>query len=281
MRELLLRVQRTADRAAAPAVSLDRSDTLAYPTFVSAARAPLAAGPAAVALVRLAPGSSADAIKAFRHEVRRRDIVGRYDEHHLVLLLPGMTAAGARDRLAAIIADLEESGHRGFVAGIAGAAGGAAAIESLVAEADEALAQARVRGEPAALRTSRDRTIQQVRPRHLVLADDDPEVARIVDAHMRAEGFETTVVFDGQLALEAVERERPDVLVLDLMMPKLTGFDVLHRLRALAEKPRVIVLSARGREEDVTRAFDLGADDYVMKPFSPQELRARIGRLLR
>ncbi|HEU4928031.1 MAG TPA: response regulator [Vicinamibacterales bacterium] len=114
-----------------------------------------------------------------------------------------------------------------------------------------------------------------------VLADDDPEVARIVDAHMRVEGFSTTIAFDGQQALEAVEREQPDVLILDLMMPKMTGFDVLHRIRALADKPRVIVLSARGREQDVTRAFDLGADDYMMKPFSPQELRARIGRLLR
>ena len=114
-----------------------------------------------------------------------------------------------------------------------------------------------------------------------MLADDDPEVARIVDAHMRVDGFSTTIAFDGQQALEAVEREQPDVLILDLMMPKMTGFDVLHRIRALADKPRVIVLSARGREQDVTRAFDLGADDYMMKPFSPQELRARIGRLLR
>jgi DNA-binding response OmpR family regulator len=91
-----------------------------------------------------------------------------------------------------------------------------------------------------------------------VLPDDDPEVARIVDAHMRVDGFSTTIAFDGQQALEAVEREQPDVLMLDLMMPKMTGFDVLHRMRALAQKPRVIVLSARGREQDVTRAFDLG-----------------------
>lgn len=114
-----------------------------------------------------------------------------------------------------------------------------------------------------------------------MLADDDPEVAHIVGAHMRAGGFSTTIAIDGQQAIEAVEPEEPDVLILDLMMPKMTGFDVLHRIRALANKPRVIVLSARGREQDVTRAFDLGADDYMMKPFSPQELRARIGRLLR
>jgi two-component system, OmpR family, alkaline phosphatase synthesis response regulator PhoP len=78
-----------------------------------------------------------------------------------------------------------------------------------------------------------------------------------------------------------VKTVRPAVLVLDLMMPKLTGFDVLARLREMAVRPRVIVLSARGREEDVMRAFDLGADDYMAKPFSPQELLARITRLLR
>ena len=114
-----------------------------------------------------------------------------------------------------------------------------------------------------------------------MLAGDDPDVAHIVDAHRRAGGFSTTLAFDGQQALEAVEREQPDVLILDWMMPKMTGFDVLHRIRALANKPRVIVLSARGAGAGVTRAFDLGADDYMMKPFSPQELPARIGRLLR
>ena len=154
-------------------------------------------------------------------------------------------------------------------------------VEAVLAEADEALALARVNGELAATRSSRAAAEEARRQRRLVLADDDPEVARIVDAHMRVEEFSTTIAFDGQQALEAVEREQPDVLILDLMMPKMTGFDVLHRMRALADKPRVIVLSARGREQDVTRAFDLGADDYMMKPFSPQELRARIGRLLR
>jgi len=70
--------------------------------------------------------------------------------------------------------------------------------------------------------------------------------------------------------------------VLDLMLPKRTGFDVLAELRQMpAPRPSVLVLSARGREEDVTRAFALGADDYMIKPFSPQELIARLGRLLR
>jgi DNA-binding response OmpR family regulator len=282
LRELLLRIQRIAGRTAAGSESRTPADLLGYPAFVAAARGPISAGPATIALVRVPAGSQqAAALEAFRFEVRRRDVVGRYNDNYLVLLLPGMTAGAARDRLRGVLGAMAENGHTGLAAGIAGAAGGAATVEGLVAEADEALAQARVSGELAATRSARPAQ-EAARPqRRLVLADDDPDVAHIVDAHMRAGGFSTTLAFDGQQALEAVEREQPDVLILDLMMPKMTGFDVLHRIRALANKPRVIVLSARGREQDVTRAFDLGADDYMLKPFSPQELRARISRLLR
>ena len=259
------------------------ADLLGYGAFVAAARGPISAGPATIALVRVPAGpQQAAALEAFRFKVRRRDVIGRYNDTHLVLLLPGMAAGAARDRLRDMLRSMTDNGHTGLAAGIAGAAGGAGAtVEGLVGEADEALAQARVSGELAATRSARPAQ-PAAHPQHrLVLADDDPEVAHIVDAHMRAGGFSTTIAIDGQQAIEAVEREQPDVLILDLMKPKMTGFDVLHRIRALANKPRVIVLSARGREQDVTRAFDLGADDYMMKPFSPQELRARIGRLLR
>jgi DNA-binding response OmpR family regulator len=103
---------------------------------------------------------------------------------------------------------------------------------------------------------------------------------RIADGYLRAAGFMTVLAFDGARALQAIAERQPDVVVLDLMMPSLNGFDVLMRLKDQPRRPRIVVLSARGREEDVTRAFDLGADDYVVKPFSPQELRARILRLL-
>jgi len=90
------------------------------------------------------------------------------------------------------------------------------------------------------------------------------------------------LTFDGSRTLEEVRAQRPDVLVLDLMMPRMTGFDVLAGLRDMGEaRPRVIVLSARGREEDVIRAFTLGADDFMSKPFNPQELLARIARLVK
>ena len=99
---------------------------------------------------------------------------------------------------------------------------------------------------------------------------------------MRAAGSATFLAFDGAAALAVTESKRPDVLVLDLMMPKMTGFDVLAKLSGLGgPRPRTVVLSGRGREDDVTRAFNLGADDYMTKPFSPPELVARLSRLLR
>jgi DNA-binding response OmpR family regulator/HPt (histidine-containing phosphotransfer) domain-containing protein len=117
--------------------------------------------------------------------------------------------------------------------------------------------------------------------RTVVIADDDPDITRIVDSQMRAAGYIATLAFDGTQALAAVRAQSADVLVLDLMMPNLSGFDVLRELHdGPPPRPRVIVLSGRGREQDVVRAFELGADDYMTKPFNPEELMARIARLL-
>ena len=115
----------------------------------------------------------------------------------------------------------------------------------------------------------------------VLLADDDPEVMRITDAHVKASGYDTLLAFDGEQALALVQSRHPEALLLDLMLPRLSGFDLLRKLRqSEGARPRTLVLSARGREEDVTRAFELGADDYMTKPFSPQELLARLGRLV-
>jgi DNA-binding response OmpR family regulator/HPt (histidine-containing phosphotransfer) domain-containing protein len=116
----------------------------------------------------------------------------------------------------------------------------------------------------------------------VVIAEDDADVTRIVDVQLRAAGYRSVLATDGEQALAAVREHRAQVLVLDLMMPKVNGFDVLAQLRrASTLTPRIIVLSGRGREQDVARAFDLGADDYVTKPFNPQELMARIARMLK
>ena len=116
----------------------------------------------------------------------------------------------------------------------------------------------------------------------VVIAEDDPDVTRIVDVQLRAAGYRSVLATDGEQALAAVRAHHAQVLVLDLMMPKVNGFDVLGQLRRASTLwPRIIVLSGRGREHDVARAFDLGADDYVTKPFNPQELMARIARMLK
>jgi DNA-binding response OmpR family regulator len=139
--------------------------------------------------------------------------------------------------------------------------------------------ETRYRSEPATMRPEKPRADAPA-PSTVLIAEDDPDVTRIVDFQMRAAGYHTVICVDGRQTLEALQATGADVLVLDLGMPKLTGFDVLRRLRELPARPRVIVLSGRIREEAVTRAFDLGADDYLAKPFSLRELMARVARLL-
>jgi DNA-binding response OmpR family regulator len=285
LRELRLRLERLAAvaepvAAAAPAAVAGRE--LTYEAFLTLAAAHLETSAAALALLRI-PSDTGNALELLHEEVRRRDILGRYSATHVLVLLPGMTAAQACARMTSIVETIAR-GRAGVAAGVAASAAPGHSLQLLIAEADEALAEAKYLGLPAAVRSTSARVSPAVPAalvRSAVLADDDPDVIRIVDAQMRAEGFRTTVAFDGEQALKAVQRGGVDVLVLDLMMPKMTGFDVLARIRALPSRPRIVVLSGRGREEDVTKAFALGADDYMNKPFSPQELRARIARLLR
>jgi DNA-binding response OmpR family regulator len=116
---------------------------------------------------------------------------------------------------------------------------------------------------------------------HVLVGDDDQDVVRIVDAHLAAVGYRRTLAYDGVQTIEEARAQRPDLVILDLMMPKLTGFDVLAVLKDMgSHRPKVLVLSARGRQEDVVRAFQLGADDFLVKPFKPQELLGRVARLV-
>ena len=114
----------------------------------------------------------------------------------------------------------------------------------------------------------------------ILVVEDEPMVAEVVDRYLRHEGFDTVVVNDGTTALKAVDRFMPDLVVLDLMLPGLDGFEVCRRIRASSETP-VIMLTARGHEGDKLLGLGLGADDYVTKPFSPKELVARVKVVLR
>lgn len=114
----------------------------------------------------------------------------------------------------------------------------------------------------------------------VLVVDDDPTVAEIVSRYLSREGFAVESVGDGAEALARAATSLPDVVVLDLMLPGLDGLEVCRRLRDLAPIP-VIMLTARGEESDRVMGLDLGADDYVTKPFSPRELTARVKSVLR
>jgi DNA-binding response OmpR family regulator len=116
----------------------------------------------------------------------------------------------------------------------------------------------------------------------VLVADDDADIRDLVAFRLDRAGYEVVRAGDGQEALDLAREHRPDLAVLDVMMPKLTGYDVTRELRAKAATSRipVILLTARVQEADVARGFEAGADDYVKKPFSPQELKARVQAVL-
>jgi len=117
------------------------------------------------------------------------------------------------------------------------------------------------------------------RPRVLI-ADDELTIIKFLRANLEANGFQTLEAVDGAEALQTIERELPDLLILDIMMPKIDGFEVCRRLRKWSQIP-IIILSARGGEVDKIKCLDLGADDYITKPFDLNELIARVKAVLR
>jgi DNA-binding response OmpR family regulator len=121
------------------------------------------------------------------------------------------------------------------------------------------------------------------RTRPLVLvADDDRDILQLVSFRLERADYEVVQANDGEEALRLVKELRPDLAVLDLMMPKLNGYEVIREIRQNEETKAipVILLTARVQEADVARGFEAGADDYLKKPFSPQELRARVQAIL-
>ncbi|HEX5613984.1 MAG TPA: response regulator transcription factor, partial [Acidimicrobiia bacterium] len=117
-------------------------------------------------------------------------------------------------------------------------------------------------------------------PAQVLVVEDDPTVAEVVIAYLEREGYRVTWKTDGAEGLAHAELSLPDLAILDLMLPTLDGIEVCRRLRAHAPVP-VIMLTARGSEEDRIAGLELGADDYVAKPFSPRELMARVKAVLR
>ena len=109
----------------------------------------------------------------------------------------------------------------------------------------------------------------------ILIVDDEPRILNFLSSKLRALGYEVLTASNGAEALEQVQAEEPDLVVLDIMMPKMDGFETLKELRTFASVP-VIILSAKGANADKVKGLSLGADDYLAKPFGPDELVARI-----
>ena len=120
-----------------------------------------------------------------------------------------------------------------------------------------------------------ERSIQRI-----LVVDDEPVVTDVVQRYLKLEGFDVAIASDGLKALEVADSWKPDLVVLDLMLPKLDGLSVCRELRSNTATP-IIMLTARGEESDRIVGLELGADDYVVKPFSPRELVARVKSVLR
>ena len=114
----------------------------------------------------------------------------------------------------------------------------------------------------------------------ILTVDDEPRFTKLIEANLSAEGYEVLITNDGRSALEIVANQAPNLVLLDVMMPELNGFEVLSRIREFSNVP-VIMLTAKGEEGDRVEGLNRGADDYVVKPFSANELLARVNAVLR
>ncbi len=116
----------------------------------------------------------------------------------------------------------------------------------------------------------------------IVLAEDEPQIARLIEFKLKKEGYQVIWKENGKEALEAIKEDKPDLILLDIMMPVMGGYEVLRHIKkdeGLKDIP-VIMLTARAQEKDVVKGIDLGAEDYITKPFHPAELLARVRRIL-
>ncbi len=114
----------------------------------------------------------------------------------------------------------------------------------------------------------------------ILAADDDPQLLRLITRNLQLEGYEVLAASDGLQALELIENNAPDLVLLDVMMPRMDGFTVCYRVREFSSVP-IIIITARGQDQDKVRGLDLGADDYLTKPFSVDELLARVRAVIR
>ena len=120
----------------------------------------------------------------------------------------------------------------------------------------------------------------RIRDRRILVVDDEERMVRFIRLNLEHDGFQVTEAFNGTQAINKIRSSLPDLVLLDVMMPDMDGFEVLRIIREVSSVP-VIMLTAKGEEDDRVRGMELGADDYITKPFSPRELVSRVRAVLR
>jgi diguanylate cyclase (GGDEF)-like protein len=220
--------------------------------------------------------------------LRAADLLARWGGEEFVALFPNTNLTGAAQPLERALQAVRDEPfpatgggnlHVTFSAGLAQFEPGTDP-DLVLAEADRCLYRAKESGRNRIIRADDRRPLP---PKRILFAEDDPAVTELVRDHLIRAGFDLLHFTDGTAALAAAADARAALILLDVKLAELDGFEVLARLRRnayLAQVP-VIMLTALGREQDILRGFDLGADDYIVKPFLPAELVARVRRLLR
>jgi len=117
-------------------------------------------------------------------------------------------------------------------------------------------------------------------PKEILIVDDDRNICEVIKLYLQKEGYKVTLAYDGQAGIEAFERSTPSLVVLDIMMPRKDGWEVLKQIRKSSSVP-VIMLTAKGETFDKVLGLELGADDYIVKPFDPKEFIARVKAVMR
>ena len=205
------------------------------------------------------------------------DTVGRWGVSELVVLFSGREPE-ACVRVLERAQERIEAGARSFVAGVTEVAENAL-FEDAVSWASRLVSEARMTADAGILHT----TLAKTRAPFVLVVEDDPITASLLMHRFSRSGFEVEHHDNGLRGLEAIRRTLPDLVILDIRLPGMDGFEILSRMNdeGVTQDVRTIVLTGLGRESDVARAFALGADDYLVKPFSPVELTARALRLVR
>ncbi len=119
-------------------------------------------------------------------------------------------------------------------------------------------------------------------PASILVVDDEPNIVLSLEFIMQNEGYDVTIAKDGEEALQAIKEKVPDLVLLDIMMPAMSGYEVCQRIRANPEwkNIRIVMLTAKGREVDREKGMAMGADDYITKPFAARDLMARVKKIL-